>query len=527
MDETANNGNKKQGLSKKVIAILVVALVIIGGSVAAYALMTGSAKAQYFLAEKNTIEFIGEQLEERYQPEFDWAKQASENPTETAIELSAEYNGPPAMGMPVNPQILNNATIDLTTQLDQQESELSTDVQVNFGGLAINDISVYMNADDLMLQLPFLQKTIKITDKGLSELLKESGPTINGELDFNTFFKSMNGALSEEDRKYIKEEYLTFIYEQLPKDAFQSAEETVKVQDKSIDAKKITMQLSEKQVKNMITSVLEKMKKDDKLKGMIKDQIKMQQFGTLSAGTMANPVQNAMENFDKSLEEAIKGVKVFQIPDGLTSEIWVSEDLIVKRNVEISMAPKDAEPAALNLNGTQLLTDKSQKVDYTATVTDPAIGEESTLNITANLSNKDNKVDDSISLSGGNTKITYNGSSTLEEGTREFERTLSIEGAGTFIWSGEATYNNDKMSSENNLTMESPDLQQDMISLQIDKEAKTIKKVDQPDNSNVKDISEMSTVEIQRYIQQEVRPHFQKWIMEIMGAPVPGETQGF
>ncbi|WP_174613993.1 DUF6583 family protein [Virgibacillus ihumii] len=525
MDETVNNGNKKQGLPKKVIAILVVALVIIGGSVAAYALLAGSAKAQYFLAEKNTIEFIGEQLEERYQPEFDWAKQASENPTETTLELSAEYNGPPAMGMPVNPQILNNATIDLTTQLDQQETELSTDVQVNFGGLTINDMSIYMNADDLMLQLPFLQETLKITDKGLSKLLKESDPTINGELDFKAFFKSMNGALSEEDRKYIKEEYLTFIYEQLPKDAFQSSEETVNVQDKSIDTKKITMNLSEKQVKDIITSVLEKMQKDDKLKGMIKDQIKIQQFGTLSAGAVANPVQNAMENFDKSLEEAMKGVKDFQIPEGLTSEIWINDDLIVKRNMEISMAPQDTEPATFSLNGTQLLSDSTQKVNYKMSVVNPAINEESSFNITANLSNKDNKLEDSISLSGGDTTITYNGSSTLEDNTREFERTLAVEGAGTFIWTGEASYNNDRMSSENTLTMEAPDLQQDMISLQIDKEAKTIKKVKQPDDSNVKDIGKMSAMEIQQYIQQEVRPQFQQWFMQIMG--VPGGTQGF
>lgn len=522
MDETVNNGNKKQGPSKKIIAILVVALIVIGGSVTAYALLTGSAKSQYFLAEKNTIEYIGENLEERYQPEFDWAEQASENPTETAFELSAKYNGPPAAGMGINPQMINNSTIELITQMDKKEAELSTNINVNFGGVAINDISIYMNADDLLLQLPFLQETLKITDKNLSKLITESDPAMTGELDFNTIFKSMNGALSEEDKEYFKKEYLTYMYEQLPEDAFKTSEETVKVQDKSVDTEKITMNLSEKQVKEILTSVLEKMKKDDKLKEMIKEQIELQQLGTLSSGTMGSSmqgsVQAAIENFDKSIDKAIDGLKDFQIPDGVTSEIWVNEDLIVKRNLEIKMAPKDEEVVAFTINGTQLLSDGSQKVDYELAV------DKETVSVTANLSNKDNKLKDSITITDGNEKITYNGSSTLKDGTREFERTISVEGTGSFIWTGEATYNNDKMTSENSFTFETPDLQQDMINLQIDKEAKTIKKVDQPDESNVKNIGEMSAMEIQKYIQQEVQPQFQKWFMGTMG--IPGGTNG-
>ncbi|WP_077327355.1 DUF6583 family protein [Virgibacillus siamensis] len=523
MDGPVNNGRKKKGIPKKLIAILAAALIIIGGSVAAYAMLTGSAKAQYFLAEKNTIEFIGDKFEERFQPEFDWAEQASKNATETSYELSAAYNGPVAAGIGVPPQLINNSTIELTTQMNQKKAQMMTDVNVNFGGVEINDIHVFLNENDLLLKLPFLQETLKITDKDLSKLLKESNPAITGELDFNTVFKSLDGSLSEEDHAYIYAEYLTFIYEQLPKDAFKTKDETVKVQDKSVDAKKITMKLSEKQVKNILRSVLEKMKKDDRLKALVRKQLEIQQLGTLSAtsgsGQMQNNIQTALENYDKALDKIMNGLKNFQIPDGLTSEIWVHDDLIVKRNMKISIAPKGEKPSTLTVNGTQLLSDTSQKVKYKLAV------DQQSFTVTANLSNQDNKLKDSISFSDGKTDITYNGSSSLKDGTREFERSFSVEGAGTFIWTGEADYNNDRMSSENNITMETPDLQQDMIDLQIDKEAKTIKKVDQPGNSNLKNIGDMSPIEMQQYMEQEIRPQFQQWFMSIMG--FPGGMNGF
>lgn len=523
MEETAN----KKGFSKKVVAIIIViALLVIGGSVTAYVLLTQSAKAQYFKAEANTIEFISKKVEERYQPEFDWATQAKENPTETTLELSAEYNGSPTVGTGMKAkQIINNSTIQLTTQLDQDEKQLATDVQVKFGGIEVKDISVYLDANKLMLQLPFLKESLQIKDTELGDLLQEADPAAftGTDIDFNTFFASMDGLLSEKDKEYLQEKYIKMIYKELPGDAFKTTEETVKVQDKSVKTKKITLSLSEKQIKNLVTTVLEKMKKDDRLKEMIKEQLKLQQFGSLSSKTMADPMESEidtiMKDFEKSIDQAIDGIKDFQIPDGLTSTIWVKDDLIVKRDLKSSMAPKGEQVVTFRIKASQLLNDNEQKLEYKLILEHNDI-----INLAANLSNKDNELDDSVTITiADEYEITYEGSSTLEDGTREFERVFSLNSpdpanSGSLKWSGEATYKNDKMSSEHTFSLEAPRMTQNMGSLHISKEAKTIKKVDKPDTSNVKDIGNMSINEIAQYVQTEVVPQFQQWLIGVMGA---------
>ncbi|SFB24469.1 hypothetical protein SAMN04488072_11143 [Lentibacillus halodurans] len=518
------NGEAKKGIPKKYIAIIVAALLVIGGSVAAFVLKTGSPKAQYFSAEKNTIEFITEKVEERYQSEFDWAKTTMENPTENSLELSAEYNGPPSNGMGMSPeQLINNSTIQLTSQLNQDENQLAADLQMNFAGIDINDVSMYVDADNVQLELPFLEEGLQIKDDDLTALLQEADPSLNDfNIDFEQLFNQMDGMLSDEDQSYIADEYFAMIYNELPDDAFESADETVTVQDESIDTEKITLQLSEQEVKELVTTVLEKMKNDDQLKEIIKDQIKMQQFGIFASNTMPaemeNEVDTMMEDFEQSIDETINGLEDFQIPDGLTSVVWVQDDLIVKRDFSVSMAPKDEETVSLTVQGNQLLQDAQQTIDYEFAI------DEGALTLNADLSNQDNALDDSISVAAGDIELSYTGTSTLEDGTREFERTFSLNSqstndSGSLNWNGEATYDNDQMNAEHTLTVEIPDLPQDIISLHVKNDAQTINEVEQPDDANAKNLGGMSLNELEQYFQTEVATQFQQWLMEIMGAP--------
>src|SRR5690625_6718003 len=81
MDETVNDGTEKRGFPKKIIAIIVIAVLVIGGSVAAYVMFNLSDKEKYFLAEKKSFEFMADKVEERFQPELDWLEQSKENQT--------------------------------------------------------------------------------------------------------------------------------------------------------------------------------------------------------------------------------------------------------------------------------------------------------------------------------------------------------------------------------------------------------------------------------------------------------------
>src|SRR5699024_9015564 len=313
-----DNEQVKKGISKKVIAIIVAAVLVVGGSVAALVLITGSPKAQYFKAEKSSIAFLGDKIEERYQPEFDWAEKTMENPVENTVELSGQYNGPPTGGMSMSTeQLINNSTLTMSSQLNQDENQLATDLQVNFGGIEMKDIKLFLDADNAIVQLPFLDEILQIKDTDLSELLQEADPSLDGaEIDFEALFKQMDGMLSDEDKEYLMDEYLMMVYNELPDEAFEKEDETVNVQDQSVNADKITFSLSEEQLKELITVVLEKAKDDDQLKDIIEEQIR-NQLGIFATGSlpaeMKDEVNKMMEDFEKSIDETLKGLEDYQI----------------------------------------------------------------------------------------------------------------------------------------------------------------------------------------------------------------------
>src|SRR5699024_12319988 len=93
-ETTTPETTPQKGGSKKLITIIVIALIVIGGEVAAYKLLGKTPKEKYFLAEKDSIDFLIYQAEERYEPELKWEEDAQETPTENALEFTADYNYP-------------------------------------------------------------------------------------------------------------------------------------------------------------------------------------------------------------------------------------------------------------------------------------------------------------------------------------------------------------------------------------------------------------------------------------------------
>lgn len=529
MDETMNEAEKKQGFPKKLIAIIVVAILVIGGSVAAYVMLNLSDKEKYFLAEKESMDFIVDKVEERYQPELDWLEQAEENPTESAVELSAEYNDPTAIGIGgITPQeIINNATLTFTSQTDMEKKQIASEIKGSFGDMEVDDIHFYLTDEKVMVGLPFLKEILQVKSDDIGNLLHEADPvTFTGEEnpDFNTLFEG--NVLSEEDEAYLNKEYVEMIYDKLSDSAFKASDETVKVKGDSIDTEKIALHLSEKEVKDILATTFEKMQKDDRLKEIILKQFEMQQFG-MSANLMQDEFDDFTAELDTALEKAQDGLDDFQIPDGLTSTIWTKDKFIVKRDFSVELGPSKDELASLSINGTQSLEDASQTFDYDLGFADEY--DEGTMTVTGDLSTNDDKASDSIKLSIEDTEIAYDGKSTLKDGKRDFERVFSIDdaysGGGKLIWSGKANYEKDQMNAEHDLSIDAPamGITQDMFALHIKNSGKTIKGVEMPKKEdNIKDLGSMNIKELMDYFEADVTPKAQQWIIGLMGAGAMG-----
>lgn len=535
MGESISNTNRNKGMSKKIIIIAITAILVVGGSVAAFVLLNLSDKQKYFLAEKSNVEAAADQFKKRFEPELDWQKQVKENPTDTTLELSATYNDPAATPTTVfGPgQIINNSTLTIHNAMDTEDKKMATEISGAFGGIEIDGLNFYLTSEKAMVQLPFLKELLQIKESDVGSLLKQIDPDMyTGEekVDFDSIFNGTQ-VLSEKDQDYLYKEYAKMLYEKLPDDAFKASSETVKVDSKSIDAEKVTFHLDEKQVKELLSSTMKKMKDDKRLKEIIKDQIAVQSLGAgVSTSNLAPSVEKDIDGmineFETTLDEAIKGLESFQIPDGFTSTIWTNDDQIVKRDFSLTMGPTKDDLVTFKINGTQLLGETNQTFDYQLSVVEN--DQESPMNITGDLSWKDNKADDSIKLAANDTEFTYEGTSTLKDGKRDFERVISMNSGseqGALNWSGNATYDKDHMSSENTFAVQVPGTEEDAFSLELAKDAKLIKQVEIPKDPEVKDIGSMQVNEISQYFQTEVAPQFQQWLLGIMGGG--GNLNGF
>jgi uncharacterized protein YgfB (UPF0149 family) len=519
----------KKSAPKGLIAIIVAAVVVIGGGAAAMMMLNIGEKERYFLAERDTIDFIAETVQDRYEPEMNWQEHMEENVTESTIELAAEYNDPygesGTMGMDPS-QIINNSSLTITSATDMENEELSAELLANIGGIEIDGIEFYLTSERVMLGLPFLEEILQLMDEDFGPLLHEFDPaTFTGEetLGLDSLFDGTGGFLSEEDLEYFQEEYLEMIFDELPESAFTSEDEAAQIMNESLDTEKITLHLTEDELKELINLVVAKMQEDDRLKELMREQ-----FNPMFATDpmMEQEVDRMIEEFESGLEDAEEAIDELYIPDGLTSTLWLYDDLVAKRDFEISIGTSDNDLVTFNVAGEQLLDDLNQSFDYDLSFSDAL--DEGTMNISGDLSSEDNQIEDMVTLTFPNVvQLSYNGIETLADGTRDFERTFSFDDEfsnGSLIWAGSATYDNDQMTSEHEISLDGSDIDPSMFGFFMTIDSQTIDSVEIPASDNAKDVGSMNADELMNYFEMEVTPQFQQWLMGIMAG---GGSVGF
>lgn len=520
-------------MSKKVIGIIVAALVVVlgVGGVSAYFIIFQSDKAQYFKAEQSTFEYMEDKLSEQFESELDWNEKTQEEPVDMSAELSAEYEDPNNMGDEMGDMfdiedIVNNSSLMLNSQTDLEGHKSNMGLEMDVASFELKDFNIYLDDSRVVVDLPFLDESLQITDEDLNESMQEIDPDFkDADINFESFFESAQG-LPDEDIEDLKEDYIISVYDNLPKDAFDSEKETIEVDGEDVKAKKITMDLSEEQVKEMLISMLEKAEDDEDLQKIIKDRMQAQMMGVSADSADVDLETDVDELFDEGIPEVIDAIEDdFHMEDGITSTIWVDDKKVAKRDLNVSVGNGD-EAADLIVEGTNALEDEQQKYDYQLSLVDPQ-DEQYTADVTADWSMKDDEIEDTVEISAADMTLAYNEESTVKDGDRDFERTLNFSGPqpgmdGSLIWTGNSAFEGDQMSSENEFTVDSALLGNIDASLFADVQSKVIKEVEEPDEDNVKDLGDMSADELEEYIEQDLNPKAEEWLMDQIGDEIGG-----
>lgn len=513
-----SNQTEKKRSPKGLIAIIVAIAVLIGGAAIVMSMVSSNPKVAYFKAEKDSYDFIVEQLEKKYAPEIEWVDKTKETATESKIDISANYNVPAQDPMMMDPaQIINNSTLTVLTQTDMENKEISAGLSANVAGLSVEGFNLFLTADDLLLQTPFINEVLQVKDEDLGSLLHELDPyTFDTEesIDFAQLFESQGEFLTEEDMDYLKKEYLDLLYDEISVESFTSTDEKIDVNGDSIKAEKIEMALSEKEVKELLTLTFDKMKNDERMKEIIKNQLT---YGQIGGSLVETEIDEALAEYENSLEQAKQEIDNLHIPNGINSTIWVNDGLIVQRDLSIEIGPNEEDLVTLSVTGSQLLTAASQWFDYNFGFADNF--DEGSFQLAGELTWKDNKANDTVTLTAADAVITYEGNETLKDGSRDFERALLFNDGinnAEVQWNGVANYDKDQMDSEHTFKVGTADLPMDTVGLHLNIEGKVIDRVEIPENENFRDLGTMSAEELNNYFGTEFYPALEEWMYGLM-----------
>lgn len=519
MAENNNEQPKKQGLSKGIIAIIIAVIVLAGGGAAAFFLTANSPKATYFQAEKNSMEQIIAFFENRYEDESDWAEQSMEKPVSQQLDLSLNLDSlanDPYFAYDPTIAMLSNAKLTLNSQTDIPGKEIYGDMALNLGGIEFKDIAGYISGSDMYFQVPFLDEVIKVSDDDIGSILYELDPYVfTGEekLDIEkSLFDESLGLLSEEEKEYLKDEYLMFIYDELPDDAFDSEKEKVKVNGESFNAEKITMNLSEDQFKSIIVSTIEKMKEDDKFKEILKGQLEHYNSDITMTGQSLDDV---IAEFEPAMDQLVEGIESLELPKGLQSTLWVSDDKVVKRDFNLNIGQEGFDPVDFTIAGEELYTDDQVYFDYTFNVDD-----EFPVQLKGDFQGSRDTVTDTAELTIPDIfTVTYNGEESVDGSTRNFDRQfdfteLEYNETVNLAWTGDSNYEGDQMNSSHTISFNMPAYGLDEFGLNIDIEGTVIDSVEGLDDSNVVDLGSMSAAELQDYFENDFYNQLDSWLLQ-------------
>ncbi|WP_017470963.1 DUF6583 family protein [Amphibacillus jilinensis] len=521
--------NNEQAKSKKKIfiaagAVMLLAIVIF------FVFFSSSPKEKYFLAERNYYQQLQDEFEARYAEELAWYEHSQNNAIESTLQLA--LNLPESYGYGIDgsfTELLNSMEITITGALDREEEKILGEVSGELAGVEVDGLNVYIEGNQLYYNMPFTDDTLMIDGNKYGELMSNLNPYYEGEdeLDFSFLFDTDNYLLmSEEDLDYIQAEYIDYLYQAIPEEAFDVSDETITLGDQEVKTEKIDMHLSDEVVQGILSDLLDKLEDDQRLEDIMIDMMVDQQsmsvtpFSYYSMGSMEDIYRDAYQEMITTLRYELEEV---YIPGQLRSTIWVHSDIIVNREFVFDIYNTDHDVTeSLEINGTHDVTGEEQRIDYLMTVTDHW-GDQGTLGIEANLMLDENGFKDEIilSLDDQGQLIIELDEQNEDDGTKSFDRRFAIESAGMSIgsltWHGQSNFDNDIMSAEHHISLaEEMYGYTELFGLTVNQEEKTIGGIEQPPMNELKVLTDMDADQLYDYVESELSLQAENWLQQFM-----------
>lgn len=240
----------------------------------------------------------------------------------------------------------------------------------------------------------------------------------------------------------------------------------------------------------------------------------------------SNEIQTVVEEFFTNLNEVKSEVEKADFPEGLTSTVWIEDDLVVKRHIQFETKNSLDQRIAYEIEGTHKLHGDDQRISYDLTAEQG--NDDITLSFLAELSKDGDDIKDHVTLNLDGLEFSYESDETVKDQEKDFSRSFSLSDDdnmmnASLFWEGNATYEEDRMSSNNEFYVNLPDLgiDENTLNIQVGVEGELIKEVETVDDDQTVDIGEMSEEDLEEYFENDVAEQFYNWIQDYFGPMDP------
>lgn len=510
---------QKSGNSKLFIVIGVVAgaIVLLGiGAFAIFQMFISTPKNSYLLAEQGEIEHVFEQFEDRFEEELEWYDHMQSNAVESSFNITAETNDP-SMGEFGAGQMINSSEINLNAGADMENEIATLELDADVASFNIEGVHGFINGETLGVTLPFIEEHLTVDEADATGMLQQmDSNTFTGgkDIDYSMFFEEQG--FSESQRQYLEDEYLSFIREELPDDAFESDSEDITVGENSVNADKYTLSLTQEQIQTFLRDLLNKMAEDEELYSIFEAQIMASNLGAVPQ----EELDTLSGDFSEGLSEMAEEVSNTEFPDGLTSIIWLDGDTVIQRDFHTSFMV-DGEQTAVSLNGTNEVTDESEFWNYDIMFSDSY--EDIGLNLTVDLNEVESGYEDTVTFSPSDTgeELVISSHKVTEDDNQNLNLQLDMptgsEGETvSLFYESEGTYESDQMNLNHSFYADDGmTVSRDTFVLNVAQDSATVSEITEPDVSDTVNIGQMSEAELDDYLMNDLGPQFEEWIQEM------------
>lgn len=430
------NGASKKGMNKWLITAIFIVIVAGFGATAYGVLKENNPMAMYLLAQKNVMNDQWERMEEYNIGSLELQDRMLDEAYKSKQTLSMNVN---VEGEQVNQQfpqlmfiqgILSTAKIQMNTKMNPNTKEFFSSFDLVLQGSSMANANAYQNEEYTSVQAPFLyDKYFTLKNDQAGAFLERMGEPSQGITEIPNFTQYNQASFSYSEMREISTDYMKTLGEQLKEEQF-SLEKGVSYENEKYD--KVTIDISEQEARDMLRTVLIKLRQDDRIWSVVNKQLELQ------GGQQSMDEEEMKEGIDDAIEE----LDQIKLPEGIEVEAYIKDDIVAHETWTLPVEDESGEQVDVSVTSDYQKESQDNYVSQVVVDVVPA-SEEGTFTFTYKENGKSTK--DGL-------HVDYTFDVNVQEKTNDFQGTLTLN----------TDYTQDSSKTEFDLTVDGsdPSLQQ-------------------------------------------------------------------